>query len=48
MRGIIFFNRNGLRWCDVFKEYGPPETLDDRWKRWGDLGGFARIMEGLA
>lgn len=23
--GIIFINRNGLRWCDAPKEYGPPK-----------------------
>jgi transposase len=46
--GIIFINRNGLRWCDAPKEYGPPKTLYNRWKRWGDKGLFARMMEGLA
>jgi len=30
---IIFINRNGLRWCDAPKEYGPPKTLYNRWKR---------------
>ena len=25
-----------------------PETLCNRWKRWGEVGVFARIMEGLA
>ena len=28
--------------------YGPPKTLYNRWKRWGDKGIFARMMEGLA
>ena len=23
LSGIIFINRNGLRWCDAPKEYGP-------------------------
>ena len=46
--GIIFFNRNGLRWCDAPKEYGPPKTLYNRWKRWSDKGVFARMMDGLA
>lgn len=46
--GIIFINRNGLRWCDAPKEYGPHKTLYNRWKRWGEMGVFARIMEGLA
>lgn len=48
LSGIIFINRNGLRWCDAPKEYGPAKTLYNRWKRWGDMGVFARIMEGLA
>ena len=47
LSGIIFINRNGLRWCDAPKEYGPPKTLYNRWKRWGDMGVFARMMEGL-
>lgn len=48
MSGIIFINRNGLRWCDAPKEYGPPKTLYNRWKRWSDKGVFARMMDGLA
>lgn len=48
LSGIIFINRNGLRWRDSPKEYGPPKTLNYRWKRWGDRGVFARMMEGLA
>ena len=48
LSGIIFINRNGLRWCDAPKEYGPPKTLYNRWKRWSEMGGFARIFEGLA
>ena len=48
LSGIVFINRNGLRWCDAPKEYGPPKTLYNRWKRWGDMGVFARIMEWLA
>ena len=48
LNGIIFINRNGLRWCDAPKEYGPHKTLYNRWKRWSDMGVFARIMEGLA
>lgn len=48
LSGIIFINRNGLRWCDAPREYGPPKTLYNRWKRWGDMGVFARMMEGLA
>jgi transposase len=48
LSGIIFINRNGLRWCDAPREYGPPKTLYNRWKRWGDKGIFARMMEGMA
>ncbi|WP_085979701.1 IS5 family transposase [Roseobacter sp. SK209-2-6] len=47
LSGIIFINRNGLRWSDAPREYGPPKTLYNRWKRWSDMGVFARIMEGL-
>jgi transposase len=47
LSGIIFINRNGLRWCDAAREYGPPKTLYNRWKRWGDKGIFARMMQGL-
>jgi transposase len=47
LSGIIFINRNGLRWCDAPPEYGPPKTLYNRWKRWSDMGVFARIMTGL-
>lgn len=48
LSGIIVVNRNGLRWYDAPKEYGPPKTLCNRWKRWSDKGVFARMMEGLA
>ena len=48
LSGIIFIDRNGLRWCDAPREYGPPKTLYNRWVRWSRMGVFARIMEGLA
>jgi transposase len=48
LSGIIFINRNGLRWCDAPADYGPPKTLYNRWKRWSDMGVFARIMTGVA
>ena len=41
-------NRNGLRWRDAPREYGPAKTLHDRWQRCGDMGVFARMREGLA
>lgn len=46
--GIIFINRNGLRWRDAPREYGPHKALYNRWKRWSDKGVLARIMFGLA
>lgn len=48
LSGIIFINRNGLRWRDAPREYGPHKTLYNRWKRWSDKGIFARLMAGLA
>ncbi len=48
LSGIIFINRNGLRWRDAPRDYGPHKTLYNRWKRWSDKGVFARIMAGLA
>ena len=48
LSGIIFINRNGLRWSDAPKEYGPHKTLYNRWKRWSEMDVFARIMAGLA
>jgi transposase len=27
LSGIIFTNRNGLRWCDALREHGPSKTL---------------------
>ena len=33
LSGIIFINRNGLRWRDAPAEYGPPKTLYSRWTR---------------
>ncbi|GAA3658494.1 hypothetical protein GCM10022398_00030 [Acetobacter lovaniensis] len=33
LSGIIFVNRNGLRWRDAPREYGPYKTLYNRWKR---------------
>ena len=30
LRGIIFINRNGLRWRNAPSGYGPPKTLYNR------------------
>ena len=48
LSGIIFINRNGLRWRDAPAAYGPPKTLYNRWVRWCRLGVFARILIELA
>lgn len=48
LSGIIFVNRNGLRWREAPQEYGPHKTLYNRWKRWGAMGIFIRMMDGLA
>ncbi|GLH30484.1 IS5 family transposase [Acetobacter pasteurianus] len=48
LSGIIFVNRNGLRWRDAPREYGPHKTLYNRWKRWSAMVVFIRMMEGLA
>jgi transposase len=46
LSGLIFINRNGLRWRDAQREYGPPKALYNRLKRWSDKGVFARMMIG--
>lgn len=48
LSGIIFINRNGLRWRDAPKEYEPHKTLYNCWKRWSDKGIFAEMMMGLS
>ena len=48
LSGIVFVNRNGLRWRDAPTAYGPHKTLYNRWKRWSDAGVFVRMMEGLS
>lgn len=46
--GIIFVIRNGLRWRDAPKDYGPPKTLYNRFIRWSRMGVFNQIFAGLA
>ena len=48
LSGIIFINRNGLRWRDAPAAYGPSKTLYNRWVRWSRLGVFARMLTELA
>lgn len=47
LSGIIFINRNGLRWRHAPAAYGPYKTLCSRWKRWSEKGIFTRMMAGL-
>lgn len=46
--GIIFVIRNGLRWRDAPKEYGPHKTIYNRFIRWSRLGVFNRILAELS
>ena len=46
--GIIFVLKNGLRWRDAPKEYGPHKTIYNRFIRWSRLGVFDRIFTALA
>ena len=46
--GIIFVLRNGLRWRDAPKDYGPHKTIYNRFIRWSRLGVFNRILAALS
>ena len=46
--GIIFVIRNGLRWRDAPREYGPHKTIYNRFVRWSLLGMFNKIFAELA
>ena len=46
--GIIFVIKNGLRWRDTPKAYGPHKTIYNRFIRWSRLGVFNRILAELA
>ena len=35
----MFVIRNGLRWRDAPREYGPHKTIYNRFIRWSRLGG---------
>jgi len=48
MSGIIFVLKNGLRWRDAPREYGPHKTLYNRFIRWSKKGIFNRIFEELS
>ncbi len=46
--GIIFVIRNGLRWRDAPKDYGPHKTIYNRFIRWSRMGVFDKIFAALA
>jgi len=46
--GIIHVIRNGLRWRDAPRDYGPHKTLYNRFIRWSRLGVFDQIFAALA
>ena len=48
LSGIIFVIRNGLRWRDAPREYGPHKTIYNRFIRWSRMGVFNRIFAALA
>lgn len=45
--GIIHVIRNGLRWRDAPKVYGPHKTLYNRFIRWSKMGVFDKIFTAL-
>ena len=52
LSGIILIQRNGLMWKHAPKDYGPPKTLYNRWKRWSCMpailvGGFTGTVNGF-
>lgn len=47
LSGIIYVLRNGLRWRDAPREYGPHKTIYNRFIRWSRLGVFNRILAEL-
>jgi putative transposase len=46
--GIVFVIRNGLRWRDAPREFGPHKTIYNRFVRWSRLGVFSKIFAALA
>jgi putative transposase len=45
---IVFVIKNGLRWRDAPREYGPHKTIYNRFVRWSRLGVFNKIFAALA
>lgn len=47
INGIVFSIRNGLRWRDALREYGPNKTIYNRFVRWSRLGVSNKIFAEL-
>ena len=45
---IVFVIKNGLRWLDAPRDYGPHKTIYNRFVRWSRLGVFNKIFAELA
>ena len=45
---IVFVIKNGLRWRDAPRDYGPHKTVYNRFVRWSRLGVFNKIFAELA
>src|ERR1700722_19629037 len=45
---IGFVIKNGLRWRDAPRDYGPHKTIYNRFVRWSRLGVFNKIFAELA
>jgi transposase len=46
--GIVYVIRNGLQWKNAPSQYGPHETLYNRFIRWSRLGVCDRVFATLA
>ena len=46
--GIVFVLKNGLRWRDAPRAYGPHKTIYNRFVRWSRFGVFNKIFAELA
>lgn len=46
--GVIYVIRNGLRWRDAPREYGPHKTIYNRFVRCSRLGVFNKMFAELA
>ena len=48
LSGILYVIRNGLRWRDAPKDYGPHKTIYNRFIRWSRMGVFDRLFTELS